>query len=89
MNPTLLGVLAALAVTAALFFVRFWKESGDRLFAFFAAGFVMLGADWFIHAMVNASHETQHYLYLLRLGAFVLILAGIISKNSSNNSARR
>jgi len=83
MNPTLLGFLAALAVTAALFFLRFWKESGDRLFAFFAAAFVMLGVDWFVHALVNASHETQHYLYLIRLGAFVLIIAGIISKNSA------
>ena len=83
MNRMLLGILAALAATAALFFVKFRKESGDRFFSFFAAAFVMLGLDWLSHALVNASHETQHYLYLLRLAAFALIIAGIIDKNGT------
>ena len=83
MNRFLLGLLTALAGAASLFFLRFKRETGDRLFGFFAAAFGLLGLDWLLHALVNANHETQHYLYLIRLGAFLLILAGIIDKNGA------
>jgi hypothetical protein len=83
MNRYLLGVLTALAATIALFFLKFWRESRDRLFAFFAAAFAVLGLEWALHAVFSVRQESQHLLFVLRLLAFVLILVGIIDKNRS------
>jgi len=81
MSRFLLGVLAAFSGTIAVFFLKFLRESKDRLFGFFSAGFAVLGLDWAVHAVVVPRHESQHYLFLLRLVAFLLIIAGIVAKN--------
>ncbi len=83
MNRFFLGLLTALSATAAVFFLKFWKESKDRLFGFFSAAFGVLAVDWLVRALVNVQHESQHYLYLIRLLAFLLIIAGIADKNRS------
>jgi hypothetical protein len=83
MNRFLLGALAAVALTIALFFLSFWRESRDRLFAFFAAAFAVLGIEWALHGALSLRQESQHFPFLLRLCAFVLILIGIIDKNRS------
>jgi hypothetical protein len=85
MNHFFLGLLTALSATAAVFFLKFWKESNDRLFAFFSAAFGVLAVDWLLRALVNPRHESQHYLYLIRLLAFLLIFAGIADKNRSRS----
>ena len=85
MNRFFLGLLTALSATAAVFFLKFWKESKDRLFAFFAGAFGVLAVDWLVRALVNPRHESQHYLYLIRLLAFLLIIAGIADKNRSRS----
>lgn len=83
MSRFILGLLTALSATIALFFLKFQRESKDRLFGFFAAAFGVLAIDWLAHALVNSRHESQHYLFLIRLLAFLLILAGIADKNRS------
>ncbi len=85
MNRFVLGLLTALSATAAVFFLKFRKESKDRLFGFFAAAFGVLAVDWLVRALVNPRHESQHYFYLIRLLAFLLILAGIADKNRSRS----
>jgi hypothetical protein len=67
----------------SIFFLRFLRESRDRLFGFFAAAFAVLACDWLVQAFVVPRHESQHYLFLIRLLAFALILAGIVDKNRS------
>ena len=86
MTRFLFGVLAAFSVTIAVFFLKFLRESKDKLFGFFSAAFAVLGADWALHAIVVPRHESQHYLFLVRLLAFLLIIAGIIAKNRSRSS---
>jgi hypothetical protein len=81
MNHILWGALAMGSWVAGLFFLRFWRVSRDRLFLFFCAAFWVLAANWFGLATIHPSQETRHYVYLLRLVAFVLILVGIIDKN--------
>jgi hypothetical protein len=71
------------AFIAGLFFVRFWRESGDRLFVFFASAFWLLAAQWTAVALLANPPETRHYLYLARIAAFALIIVGIIDKNQS------
>lgn len=72
-------VMASLA--CALFFLRFWRQSRDRLFAFFALAFAALTANWLLVALFNIPDEARHYLYLLRLVAFLLIIFAIWDKN--------
>lgn len=75
------GALWMATWTAALFFVRFWTQSRDRLFLMFGLAFAMLGTHWLALALVNPGEETRHYLYVLRLVAYLLIIAGIVDKN--------
>ena len=81
MRELLYGVVVAESLVAALFFVRFWRQSRDRLFAFFAAAFAILAANWFLLAFVPAQVEARTAIFILRLVAFVLIIVAIVDKN--------
>ena len=75
------GVLAALSLVCGLFFLRYWRSSGDRFFSFFAIAFWALGANWALLVGRDPADEYAPYFYLLRLVAFLLILTGIVDKN--------
>jgi len=79
--PFLQTVSATAAVAAGLFFFRFWRESGDRLFAFFGAAFWVLAVSWVLLALINPTAETRPYVYAIRLLAFLLLIVGMIEKN--------
>jgi hypothetical protein len=81
MHLFLMGAAAMASWTASLFFLRFWRDSGDRLFAMFAASFLLLGLTRLGLAWWQDSNETQTYFYWLRFAAFLLILLAIIDKN--------
>jgi hypothetical protein len=74
-----MSAIAALGV--ALFYLRFRIQTGDRFFTWFALAFAMLGVNWFLLAVLNPADDVRHLVYVLRLGAFVLILWAIIDKN--------
>ena len=75
------GVLTTLCLVCGLFFLRYWRSSGDRFFAFFAIAFWALGANWALLVGRDPVDEYTPYYYLLRLFAFLLILVAIIDKN--------
>lgn len=75
------GALMMANATAALFFFRFFRETRDRLFALFGAGFLALGVNYAVLALAQPSQEERHYVYVIRLVAFALILVGVIDKN--------
>ena len=82
------GVLAMASAVAALFFLRYWRVSRERLFAFFALAFAGLAVNWTWLAVVNHPYgEAQDYVYIVRLIAFLILLAGIIDKNSRSRGA--
>jgi hypothetical protein len=81
MRDFLWGALAMGSVTIAVFFLRYWRRTGDRLFAFFAIAFAVMGLNWIGLALIDPGVEARHTVYLLRLAAFVLIIIGIIDKN--------
>jgi hypothetical protein len=65
-----------------LFFMRFWKKSGERLFGFFAVAFWILACERLLLALVRVSSESQvSWVYLMRLVAFLLILFAVTDKN--------
>jgi hypothetical protein len=77
------GMLAAGYAVAAMFFLRFWRDSGDRLFAFFAAAFALLMVQRGAVVLVRGMSDGTSWPYLLRLLAYVLILIAIYEKNRS------
>jgi hypothetical protein len=81
MNAFVWGALTLASSLAGLFFLRFWRTSRDRLFVFFAAAFWVLALNWLTLGVANTTFEHLHYVYSLRLVAFVLIIAGIVDKN--------
>jgi hypothetical protein len=76
------AILMGYLVTG-LFFLRFWRETRDRLFLIFAVAFVILGTQRLALVLTREMLETQTGLYVIRLFAFLLILGAIIDKNRS------
>jgi hypothetical protein len=75
------GVLLMGYSVAGLFFLRFWTETRDRLFAIFAAAFFLLAFQRFALAAIPEPEQDPVLLYSVRLVAFLLILWAIIDKN--------
>lgn len=86
MTAFVAGALTAGYAVAALFFLRFRRESGDRLFTIFAAAFALLGIQRF--ALFYFGSGAGVWLYSLRLVAFALILFAIIDKNAKSSRAQ-
>jgi hypothetical protein len=81
MEDFLMGAIAMASTIAALFFLRFWRETRDRLFAIFAVAFLLLGATRFGLSWQGEQTEGHTHWYWVRLAAFVLILLAIADKN--------
>jgi hypothetical protein len=75
------GAIFCGSVAASLFFLRFWKRSSDALFRWFALAFALLAIERLVLGFVSPSDEVRPYVYLIRLCAYVAILAAIVSKN--------
>jgi hypothetical protein len=81
LEELLMGAIAMASAVAALFFLRFWRDTGDRLFAIFSAAFFLLGITRIGLALSRTHLEGQTYWYWVRLAAFLLILVAIVDKN--------
>lgn len=73
------GLFTAGNLVAALFFLRFWKKSGDGLFLSFALAFVLLAANSALSGFIGGDEYPA--IYLLRLAGFALIIFAILRKN--------
>ncbi|MDI1312283.1 DUF5985 family protein [Prosthecobacter sp.] len=80
-NQYLDGAATISQLVIALFFVRFWKGTGDRLFLFFAGAFFFLMLERIVRAVMEAQTEWAPYVYTIRLAAFVLIIVAVVDKN--------
>ena len=75
------GAIVMGYAVAGLFFLRFWRQTRDRLFLIFAISFWLLGAQRLALAVTAEPVESHNGLYLVRLFAFLLILLAIVDKN--------
>jgi hypothetical protein len=75
------GAFAAGHVIAAAFFLRFSHKTKSTLFTIFAAAFLLLGISYGLLCVTTASEVEPRLVYLIRLGAFVLLIVGIIWTN--------
>lgn len=78
----LLGYIAAASIVAALFFLRFWKETRDFLFMAFALFFVVQGATRALALSTASPNVVVDWEYALRLGAVLVVVAAILRKNA-------
>ncbi|HEX5612845.1 MAG TPA: DUF5985 family protein [Burkholderiales bacterium] len=77
------GAVTMGALVASLFFLRFWRKTHDRFFLAFAIAFLLLALNQALAMWIGQADERIGYTYLLRVVAFVLILAAIVAKNVS------
>jgi uncharacterized membrane protein len=75
------GALIMGHVIAALFFVKFWRRTGDRLFLAFAASFLLMGLVPLLTNLMHVPREEQSPFYLIRLVAFLIIICAIVAKS--------
>ena len=81
------SMVAAAAI--ALFFWRFHRATGDRLFGFFAAAFAIFAVDRMLLVALPGDAEARTLAYLVRAAAFVTIIVAIAEKNRTGAPARR
>jgi hypothetical protein len=89
-DPTLQLIAGAIVMgyaVAGLFFLRFWRQTRDRLFLIFAISFWLLGAQRLALALSFQMVENNTGFYLVRLFAFLLILLAIVDKNSGRRAS--
>jgi hypothetical protein len=86
--PLISGMMATGYFVAGLFFLRFWRDTSDRLFLYFAAAFGLLGVQRIIAIVAMEWTENVLWVYGIRLVAFLLILYAIIDKNRPPPSPR-
>jgi len=77
----LLGVIATSSLIAGVFFLKFWKKTRDSLFLAFSLAFFVEGLNRSAVLFLAKPNEGSPYIYIVRLLAFLLILAAILHKN--------
>jgi hypothetical protein len=75
------GALLFAFVLAGVHFLRFWRRTGDRLFAHFAVAFWIFALNQLVTSIPAVTDETDGYEYLLRVLGYLLILVAIVEKN--------
>ena len=81
LSQLITGAIVMGYAVAGLFFLRFWRDTRDRLFLIFALAFWFLGLSRLAVAITSDASENHIYLYWLRFLAFALILVAILDKN--------
>jgi uncharacterized protein DUF5985 len=81
LNAFLQGAVGMGCVVAGLFFLRFWRDSRDRLFLRFAIAFWLLAMSYVLLGVISFATEWRLYVFVVRLVAFCFILYGIAEKN--------
>lgn len=84
MSDFLHGAIAFASATIAVFFLRYWRSSGDRLFVMFSAAFWLLTLHWLLS---SAFPHITTQAHVLRFVGFALIAVAVLDKN--RNSGRR
>lgn len=77
----LAGAITLGYIISALFFLRFWRRTSERLFLAFAIAFVLFALNQAAAQWLGAADERIGYTYVLRVMGFLVILWAIVDKN--------
>ena len=86
MSDFLSGASMFASLAIAVFFFRFWRAAGDRLFLFFALAFGVFAVNRVL--LFALDEEVEVWVYASRAAAFLLIIAAIVDKNRSRPQQR-
>jgi hypothetical protein len=75
------GLVTMAYIVAGLFFLRFWVQAKDGLFLILALAFSLLALEQALLVHLKIPREEETWLYLLRLLAFLFIIAAVVRKN--------
>lgn len=81
MEQMLSGAIAVASLLASLFFLRFWRQTRDRFFLYFALSFLIEAANRVALGVLWIVDEDGAAFYSVRLIAYGLILLAIWQKN--------
>lgn len=84
MDSMLLGAIAMACLTIGVFFLRFWRDTGDRFFLLFAISFLVEGVNRAALGFVADPNEGRPFFYFVRFLSFVIIVLAIADKNRPN-----
>jgi hypothetical protein len=77
-NDFLHGAITLASLLVALFFLRYWRVTHDRLFIMFSAAFWLLAMHWLLISVLPSLQTQAHALRFL---AFALIAVAVLDKN--------
>jgi hypothetical protein len=77
----LLGVIVTASLAASAFFLKFWRQTHDKLFLGFSAAFAIEGVNRLAFLFLDHPNEGNPLIYMVRLFSYLLILAAIVNKN--------
>ena len=77
----LLGVIVTASLAASAFFLKFWRQTHDKLFLGFSAAFAIEGINRVAFLFLDHPDEGNPLIYGVRLFSYLLILAAIVNKN--------
>jgi uncharacterized membrane protein HdeD (DUF308 family) len=86
LNLILIGAIAMASLVAGLFFLRFWRDTRDGFFRFFAASFFLEAINRAALGLSLDPNEGSPLFYFVRLVSFLLILIAIAQKNRAKKS---
>lgn len=81
LNALLAGTNCLSLLVISLFFLKFWRQTRDRLFLYFTGAFLFLMIERVVRSFMSVESDWAPYVYSIRLAAFVLILIAIVDKN--------
>jgi hypothetical protein len=86
LDGLLVGVIVSLALTASLFFVKFWRVARDQLFLAFAAVFAVEGLTRLYGLYSSEPTDRVPLIYAVRLVAYIFLIACIVIRNRKSRS---
>lgn len=81
LSALLTGATAMASLVVMLFFLRFWRQTRDSLFFWFAIAFATDAATRLLEGLTHFSDDREPLLYVPRLVTFALIIVAIVQKN--------
>jgi uncharacterized membrane protein HdeD (DUF308 family) len=85
MERVILGAVAMASLVAAMFFLRFWKHTGDKFFLWFAVSFAIEGINRAALGLSENPNEGQPFFYIVRFLSYLMIVVAIVSKNMAKS----
>jgi uncharacterized membrane protein HdeD (DUF308 family) len=88
MERMLLGAISMASLIAAMFFLRFWKNTRDKFFLWFAVSFAIEGINRAALGLSDDPNEGQPFFYVIRFLSYLLIVIAIVSKNLAKSKSK-